>query len=412
MYQKPLIYLFILVFPTLLIIQNGCMEKADKKIVVWTSTRPVERAAVQSRMTKFGERYPDYRFILLFYAPEELRTNYIVSALAGKGPTLVHCASDFIGPFSELAVIRPMEDLFDKTFLDSFIVEPIPANTVFNGHLYQIADRVGNHLCLVYNKKYLPRPPEFFSELIRWGQQFISEHGRDYYALAWNYTEPAFAVPFIGGYGGWIIDAQFRPTLDTEPVRKAARLIYDLANKYRIMPAECDYETANALFLDGRVAMILNGPWSWGTYINSGMDIGIARIPRIDETGLWPTPTVFPMGYCMNVNATPEEARIAARLIRYLTAPDLQLEFARRYNLLPSRRSVLADSSLQANPLFRGALEQMMVGRPMPVNTEMRWIWDAMRPAYQGIFTNQITPEAAGKEMQDLAEKLIAENRN
>ncbi len=390
----------------------GCGEKTAKKIVVWTSTRPVEREAVQARMDAFGERYPDHRFILLFYGPEELRTNYIVSALAGKGPVLVHCASDFIGPFSELEVIRPMEDLFSKTFLDSFIIDPVAANTIFSGHLYQIADRVGNHLCLVYNKKYLEQPPETISELISWGRTFIQEKGKDYYALAWNYTEPAFAVPFIGGYGGWIIDDQFRPTLDSAPVRKAAKLIYDLANRDKIIPAECDYETANALFMDGRVAMIINGPWSWGTYINSGLDIGLARIPKINETGLWPTPTVFPMGYCMNINLTGEETKIAVELIRNLTAPDLQLEFAQKYNLLPSRKSVLANAKLQLNPLFKGAMEQMMVGKPMPVNTEMRWIWDAMRPAYQGIFTNRITPEEAGRQMQALAEKLIDENRN
>ena len=390
----------------------GCGSTPAGKMVVWTSTRPVEREAVQKRMQKFGERYPGYRFILLFYAPEELRTNFIVSALAGKGPALVHCASDFIGPFSELQVIRPMEDLFDTAFLDSFITDPVPANTIFEGHLYQIADRVGNHLCLVYNRKYLSRPPETISELIRWGKEFIQSKGSGYYALAWNYTEPAFAVPFIGGYGGWIIDEKHQPTLDTVPVHKAARLIYDLANREKIMPAECDYETANALFLDGRTAMIINGPWSWGTYISEGMDIGIGRIPKIDETGLWPTPTVFPMGYCMNINLNVTQAQIASELIKYLTAPDFELMIARKFNLLPARKSVLADTLLQKNPLFRGAMEQMMVGKAMPVNTEMRWIWDAMRPAYQGIFNNQISPEDAGREMQALAEKLISENRD
>ena len=67
-------------------------------------------------------------------------------------------------------------------------------------------------------------------------------------------------------------------------------------------------------------------------------------------------------------------------------------------------RKLIAESREQA-------LDQMMVGKPMPVNTEMRWIWDAMRPAYQGIFTNQVTPAQAAEQMQDLAEKLIAENR-
>ncbi len=399
----------------LLFLFLGCHQAPKEKIVVWTSMRPVERDFLQKKMDEFARRHPGYQFVQLFYAPEELRTNFIISALAGKGPALIHCASDFIGPLSELEVIRPLEDLFRKSFLDSFITEPFPANTVFQGHLYQIADRVGNHLCLVYNKELVPQPPQTISELIALGKTLVRDTDGDgtpdTYALAWNYTEPAFAVPFIGGYGGWVIDDHNRPTLNTPAVVKAAQLIYDLANKYRIIPRECDYETANALFLDRRVAMIINGPWSWGTYLKNGIPIGLARIPKIDETGLWPTPMVFPMGYVFNVNLKGETLQVVRELVRFLTSPRVELEFARQFNIIPSRKDVIRAPELMSRELYRSALDQMMVGRPMPVVTEMRWIWDAMRPAYQGIFTHQYTPQQAAEEMQRLAEKLIRENR-
>lgn len=394
----------------------NCSSSHSHRIIVWSSLRPVERDLLQKKLDVFGRSHPNYQFIQLFYSPEELRTNFIISALAGKGPALIHCASDFIGPLAELGVIKPLEGLLPEAFLDSFIVDPFPANTVFQGHLYQIADRVGNHLCLVYNKDLVPRPPQSISELIAMGKNLVKDldgDGKpDTYALAWNYTEPAFAVPFIGGYGGWIVDENRNPTLNTPAVVKAAQLIYDLANKYKIIPRESDYETANALFLDRRVAMIINGPWSWGTYLKSGMKMGLARIPKIDETGLWPTPTVFPMGYCFNRNLEGENLQVVLSLVKYLTSDELQKEFAMQFNVIPARRSVLKDPDLQGNELFQQSLDQMLVGRPMPVYTEMRWIWDAMRPAYQGIFTNQISPEAAAREMQQLAERLIAENRD
>ena len=394
----------------------GCSGSGENKIIIWTSLRPVERDLLQEYLNQYQELHPEYEFTQLFYAPEELRTNFLISALAGKGPDLIHCASDFIGPLSELKVIKPMENLFDDTFLNEFINDPFPANTVFMGHLYQIADRVGNHLCLVYNKDLIKKPPATISELRKIGKTLTNDtddDGKsDTYALAWNYTEPAFAVPFIGGYGGWIIDEQYRPTLNTEAVRQAAQLIYDLANKDKIIPRECDYETANALFLDRRVAMIINGPWSWGTYIDSGIDLGLARIPKIDETGLWPSPTVFPMGYCLNSNVSGERLAAVRNLIEFLTSPGIQLEFATRFNVIPSRKQVINTEALTKNELFIQALDQMMTGKPMPVNTEMRWIWDAMRPAYQGIFTNQISPGEAAEQMQLLAEKLIAENRD
>ncbi len=400
---------------TITIIFSGCAGSDDNKIIIWTSLRPVERDLLQDYLGEFQKKYPTYRFTQLFYAPEELRTNYIISSLAGKGPAAIHCASDFIGPLSELQIIKPLETVFENNFLDKFIQKPFPANTIFQGHLYQIADRVGNHLCLIYNKEMINPPPQSISELIERGSGLVKDtdgDGRpDTYALAWNYTEPAFVAPFIGGYGGWIISEDNRPTLNTEPVRRAAQLIYDLANKYKIIPRECDYETANALFLDRRVAMIINGPWSFGTYIKNDIDIGLARIPKIDETGLWPTPTVFPMGYCFNANLTGKKLLVVARLIEFLTSPEIELEFARQFNIIPSRKEVINAPELVSNELFTQALDQMMVGKPMPVNTEMRWIWDAMRPAYQGIFTNQVTPAQAAEQMQDLAEKLIAENR-
>ncbi len=393
----------------------SCQRNTKKKMIVWTSLRPVEREYLQQELDEFGINFPDYHFSQLFYAPEELRNNFIITAMAGKGPALVHCASDFIGPMSELQVIRPLENVFAEKFLAEFIQQPFAANTVFQGHLYQIADRIGNHLCLVYNKKIISKPPKTIQELITRGKELVKDvdgDGRiDNYALAWNYTEPAFAVPFIGGYGGWVIDQNNQPTLNTVAVQKAARLIYDLANKYKIIPAECDYETANALFLDGRVAMIINGPWSWATYLKSGIDMGLARIPKIDETGLWPTPMVFPMGYCLNVNLNAPDLEVAKQLVMHLTSAQVQLKFAREFKIIPSRIAEMNSSELRKEELFVNAVDQMMVGKPMPVMTEMRWIWDAMRPAYQGIFTKQITPEQAAAEMQHLAEKLIAENR-
>jgi arabinogalactan oligomer/maltooligosaccharide transport system permease protein len=410
------IILFLILFFIGWIAVLNCARSGGERIIIWSSLRPVEQELLQAKLNEFGRKYPQYQFTQLFYSPEELRTNFIISAMAGKGPALIHCASDFIGPLAELELIKPLEGWLPTAFLDSFITEPFPANTLFQGHLFQIADRVGNHLCLVYNKDLVPQPPQSISQLIAMGKKLVKDTNGDgnpdTYALAWNYTEPAFAVPFIGGFGGWVVDENKNPTLNTPAVVKAAQLIYDLANKYKIIPRESDYETANALFLDRRVAMIINGPWSWGTYLKSDINIGLARIPKIDETGLWPTPMVFPMGYCFNRNLEGEKLQIVLSLVRYLTAPDLQLEYARQFNVIPSRRSALEDPELQKNELFQQALDQMMVGRPMPVYTEMRWIWDAMRPAYQGIFTNQISPAAAAKEMQQLAERLIAENRD
>jgi len=392
-----------------------CAPDSSNRIVLWTTLRPVERDFLQIKLNEFAKRHSAYEFQQLYYQPEELRSNFMISALAGKGPALIHTASDNIGPLSELGVIKPLENYFSKSFLDSFITDPFPANSSLNGHLYQIADRVGNHLTLVYNKKFVKKPPETIEELIEMGQQMAKDNNGDgipdRYALAWNFIEPYFVVPFIGLYGGWILNEQNQPTLNTPAVASAAQLIYDLANKYKIIPRECDYETANALFLDEESAMIINGPWSWGTYIKRGMDIGLTRIPRNGKTGQWATPIVSPVGYMVNVNLEGERLQVTLDLVRYLTSPAVEMDFARSFKLIPSRKDLVDSPELVKDPLYRASVDQMKVCKPMPIVTELRWIWDAMRPAYQGIFTGRYTPKEAAAEMQKLAEKLIRENR-
>jgi maltose-binding protein MalE len=141
------------------------------------------------------------------------------------------------------------------------------------------------------------------------------------------------------------------------------------------------------------------------------MHIGLARIPKIDETGLWPTPLVSPMGYSINKNLRGEDLRVAAELIKFLTRPDVELQYTRLSGSIPSMQSAYADTLVTGNPLIQNAIDQLMTGRPMPVVTEMRWIFDAMRPGYQSIFTGRMTPAQAAADMQRLAEKLIKENR-
>lgn len=383
--------------------------------MIWHSMRPLGTKILQQKLEQFAQRHPGWRFSQLFYEPETARTNYIISAMGGSGPALLWGASDNIGPLVELGVIMPLEELLDADFLDSFITEPIAANTWFRGHLYQIADQVGNHLCLVYNKALIAQPPRTMRELREIGKKLtrdLNGDGKpDRYALAWNYTEPFFAVPFIHGFGGRVLDDHNQPQLNTAATVQAAQLIYELAHQDRIIPLECDYEVANALFIDGYSAMIINGPWSWGTYLENGIPIGISRIPMIDATGRWPSPMVSPLGYSVNINLKNEKLQVTLELVKFLTSPAVELEFTRAMGTIPSRKEAFADSLITHNEIIKSSIDQMAVGTLMPVVAELRWVWDAMRPAYQSIFTGRLTPEQAAADMQLLAEKLIRENR-
>ena len=402
--------LFVLCLSLLMFIVSCSEDKNEIRIVIWHQKPPGEREVLESAVKKYMLKHPNVKVIVLYKETEELRSAYIISAVAGKGPDIVYGPSDQIGVFEVLGIIKPLEEIFDTSFINQFDPRGL---LWYKGHLYQIGDQIGNHLFLLYNKKLVKKPPETMSELISIGKEItkdIDGDGKiDQYGLVWNYTEPFFFIPFLTGFGGWVMDSVGNPTLNTEATVKALKFVRDLKDKYKIVPRECDYNTADALFKEGRAGMLINGPWSIGGYKKAGVDFGITRIPKVDETGLWSSPMVAIKGYSINVNVDESKMPYVIELFKYLVSPGVQLEHTKVLGTIPTHKKALESEIVKGDPLIQASISQMEVGRQMPVVPELRAIWDAMRPYYQAVLGGTISPEEAAEKMQQLAIKKIEE---
>ena len=348
--------------------------------------------------------HPGLKITALYKETEELRSGFQIAAIGGAGPDLVYGPSDQVGPFEAMEIILPLDTLFSLKYLSRFD----PKGLIYShGHLYQIADRVGNHVMLVYNKALISKPPQTMDELIKFGEKFTQPS--NYYGLVWNYTEPYFFIPFLTGYGGWVMDSVGKPTLDTPQMVEALKFMKALRDKYKIVPKSCDYETADALFKEGKAAMIINGPWSFGDYKKAGIDFGLARIPLINQTGMWPGPMVSPLGFSINAAVPRWKVPEVVELMKYLLSPEVQLTYTKQFDTIPTRKDLYEDPAVRDNPLVRMSEYQMEVGRTMPIVPELRAVWDAMRPSYQAVLGGTETPEQAAREMQKSAVEKIKE---
>jgi arabinogalactan oligomer / maltooligosaccharide transport system permease protein len=228
----------------------SCSVKDTRpRIVIWHQMRVDERLILESQLNRYMKQNPGVIVEQLYKETEELRSGYIIAAIAGQGPDLIYGPSDQVGPFQVMDIIQPLENLFDKEYLDSFNPKAL---TYYKGHLYQMADKLGNHLTLVYNKALIQNPPQTDEELIRISQKLMGEKNkigkREVYGLVWNYTEPYFFIPFLSGFGGWVMDDEGNPTLNTQSNIDALKFIIDLRDKYKIIPSEADYNIADVLF--------------------------------------------------------------------------------------------------------------------------------------------------------------------
>ena len=138
---------------------GGCSrhEELTNRIVIWHQMRPDEQVILHRQLARYMEKHPGIKVEELFKETETLRSAYVVGALAGQGPDLVYGPSDPVGVYEATKSIRVLEDLFPASYLSQFDSTSL---LWYHDHLYQVADKIGNHLALVYNKKYVQRPPE------------------------------------------------------------------------------------------------------------------------------------------------------------------------------------------------------------------------------------------------------------
>jgi arabinogalactan oligomer/maltooligosaccharide transport system permease protein len=390
---------------------------AQTEIHLWTQMRPESRRVLAERIAEFHRRNPGIRVFEIFKETEDLRSSFqAAAAFAGGGPDLVYGPSDYVGAFESMHIIRPLDDLFPADYYAGF--DP-KALTRYNGKLYQLGDEIGNHLALGWNRKLfaragLDRAPRTFDELIAFGKKLtrdIDGDGvTDQYGLVWNYAEPFFFMPFYTAFGGRVLDEQNQPVLDNPAAVAAFSFMLRLRNEARIIPRETDYEIAETMFLESRAAMIINGPWAWGRYVDQlGRDFALDLLPRNEATGLYAAPFVTTKGYYLNRSVSGEKLEAVRTFLRFILAPESQVIFSERLKTIPSQLAAQNDPRVLSDPFIRISIEQVRLGVPSPLIPEMRAVWDAMRPPYQSVLGGNLTPVAAAKEQQRLALQKIRE---
>lgn len=391
----------------------GCGGGGDgTEIVIWEQKDPEEQTLLARQLERFMAEHPGVSVSTAHFETDLLHSQFQTATLAGGGPDLVYGPSDKIGPYSVMALISPLEGVFDEGFLAAF--EPMSLATL-DGHVYAVPDQIGNHLMLIYNRAFVEREPAGSDDWLAMMKELtVDENGDglpDRYGLVFNAIEPFWLVPFLGGFGGWVMDEQHRPTLDTPEMAAALRFMSDLRNIHGVIPKECTYELSDTMFKRGQAAFLINGPWSLKAYLAAGIDIGVMPIPRIDETGLWPTPMVSSKGYSISVNVAEGKLPAVKELLAYLTSERVQREIVTELLILPALSSLYRDEALTSDPVLSGSMEQARRGRRMPDVPEMRAIWDAMRPSYQSAMSGRLEPARAAAEMQEMAVRKMEEMR-
>lgn len=381
------------------------VEEEAVSLVLWTQEGEAEQVfqEIQALAAEYTGMHPNVTFEVVQKDTEALREDFQTASLAGEPPDLLWTVNDHAGPFTAADLIQPVDGLVDLSkYVDSAL-----AAVELEGQHWGIPISNGNHLMLLYNKSLVSEPPTNTDELIEIGKSLT---GGENYGLVFNQVEPFWLVPWLGGFGGQVFAADgITPTLNTDAMVATLEFLHALKYEHGIISPESDYDAADTLFKEGKAALLINGDWSLGDYANVlGEDLGIARIPQVSDTGLWPAP--YTSGKFFMLPAHLEGPQLAAALdfADFVTSREVQLRFVEKFRRLPALKAALDDPLITEDPILEGSADQMVVGTPMPTVLEMRCNWDAMKPQMGAVLADQISPADAAAAMQQAADNCVA----
>ena len=326
----------------------------------------------------------------------QIRDQFVTAAPTGEGPDIIIGAHDWVGELAAsglLAEILLPEELkakFDAVSLEAFTY----------GKLYGLPyarEGVG----LLYNKKLVPQVPATFEELIELARKLTDPTVPQYGFVVQN-PDPYHEFPFLSALGGYIFgydkEGKLNPCdvgLDSPGAIAGAEILQSLF-KEGLIPAGLDWDTWTSLFTEGRIAMVITGPWFVSRAKDAGIDIGVVPIPPIQ--GKTPKPFVGVQGVMVSA-FSPNLPVVFDFLFNYFATKETMLALYQKDPRIPA--FLPAYNEVASDPILKGFAESIANGVPMPNIPQMSAVWGAWSDAMSLIGNLQKTPAEALKQAAD-----------
>lgn len=373
-----------------------------EKLVIWEDQE--KGAGTEDAIKKFEEKHGikvELKEIPMLDQQEKLR----LDGPAKKGPDVITTPHDRVGPLAIEGLIAPIEISDDVTKL--YTESSINALT-YDGKLYGLPKSTETPV-FIYNKKQMTEAPESLDDILAFSK---GDKGGAQYGFLANWTDFYFANGILSGYGSYVFKDD-NGTLNPEDLGLANEGAVEgldyITSWYKdgLFPkgiiGEKAGQTIDGLFQEGKVASVMNGPWSFQGYKDAGIDIGVAPMPKLPN-GEYVKTFIGVKGY--NVSAFSENQEWAAKLVEFITNEESAKTRFEKTAEIPPVVSLMEDPLIADNEAAKAVAVQSERGVPMPNIPEMAEVWAPAANALQLSATGKSEPKAA----LESAVKTIGQN--
>ncbi|MBV9999039.1 MAG: maltose/maltodextrin ABC transporter substrate-binding protein MalE [Verrucomicrobia bacterium] len=367
------------------------------ELLIWMDSDRAQ--AVAPIAQKFEE---DLGIKVRIEAPEKVTDNFPIAAQRKKGPDVVIWAHDKVGEWADGGLIAPIEvsDEYKAKFLPQAWDAVTHDNQLWG---YPLSFEV---VGLIYNKQLINGvPPSQLPDLQSFNEQFKRAHP-DKSSILWQYSSPFYSWGILASAGAYIF-AKTPEGYDIHNVGvatpgavEALTQIIDLVHAGILPKGMADNSMAKELMAQGKLAMMISGPWDWPDLIKKGIDFGVAPVPGMNNK---PGRAFIGVSVAYMDRSTPNRD-LAREFLEDYFVTDAALGLANEAKPLglPALKTMY-EKLAQDNPLIRDLKTCSDAGEVMPNIPQMGRFWSSLGSALEVATNGQAPPQVA---LQKAAENM------
>lgn len=361
-------------------------------VIIWHSNDTLA-SGLRKALNKFEAKNPTIK-VTLVKQNDVAQKLTLVGGAASDAPDILIGANDFIGKFVIMDLIQPITDTVNISALKDLEPMTVKAESL-KGKVYGVP-LTYETMALMYNKKLLKTAPKTTNELLKIAKNGIKG---DKWGFLYDVQAPYAQMAWIYGNNGYVLTPDAKPALNNPNTIQGLELVRKFM---QYGPRNYDYTTADGLFKEGKVAVIMNGPWAINDYkASKKIDLGVELLPIISKTGKRAQPYLGVIG-AIQVKAS-QNKNAAAKVLAFLATTEVGQAVAATGSLTANKKV-----DLSKDPIAKKLSEQAKYCVPMPTAPEISAVWNPMITALKTI---QLDYKNANiKSIMDKAQKEVLEN--
>lgn len=371
-------------------------SKEPTKIVIWHETSNEIGDMLQKELDKLAPEI-EVEVVKKEKMTEALK---LVGDDPKSAPDMYFFAHDKIGTFAQMGIIAPITDFVTADDLKNLIPMTVEAGT-YKGELYQ-APLFYEATMFMYNKALMKEAPKTTDELYEYAKAntkdgvygFLEQHSTAYFVAAWMHS-----------FGGYIINSDAEPGLNLPETIEAVKYHKKFAD---LMPVDGDYATLTTLFTEGKAHSIIGGPWLIPEAKEAGIDIGIATMPIVNETGKPLMSYSGVQGLSVLKYGSEEKKDAITKVLKQVLSTETGLAFVEGLNSAPANSTCYEDPNVSSNEVVMNLKAVAENAVPMPNVPEMDAMWTVTENMLVAVNKNGADAQTECENAQKTAIETIA----